>query len=80
MHHKNAFQWDAYCPLVDRIPACIVQGGVYPGRCLPMGCLPKGGGVCSGWVVSAQGGWCLPGGNALATGKGMHSSLEGSIN
>ena len=26
--NKNAFQWDAYCPLVDRIPACTV-GGVY---------------------------------------------------
>ena len=26
--NKNAFQWDAYRPLVDRIPACTVQGGV----------------------------------------------------
>ena len=24
----NAFQWDAYRPLVDRIPACTAQGGV----------------------------------------------------
>ena len=24
--NKNAFQWDAYRPLVDRIPACTVQG------------------------------------------------------
>ena len=41
--NKNEFQWDAYCPLVDRIPACTVQG-----RCLPRGCLP--GGV-SAWGV-----------------------------
>ena len=27
--NKNAFQWDEYRPLVDRIPACTVVGGVY---------------------------------------------------
>ena len=28
---KYAFQWDAYCPLVDHIPACTVHGVyVYP--------------------------------------------------
>ena len=37
--NENAFQWDAYCPLVDHIPACTVQ----------VGCLPRGVGV------SAQG-------------------------
>ena len=54
---KNAFQWDAYCPLVDRIPACTAQGvylpgGVpaggctFPGMYLPVGCTcPGGGGV-----------------------------------
>ena len=26
--NKNAFQWDAYRPLVDRIPACTAQEGV----------------------------------------------------
>ena len=40
--HKNAFQWDAYRPLVDHIPACTVQGvsawGCFPGR-----------DVCPGW-------------------------------
>ena len=42
MLNKNAFQWDAYRPLVDRIPVCTVVGGVY----LPRGVyLPKGGGV-----------------------------------
>ena len=25
--YKNAFQWDAYRPLVDRIPACTAGGG-----------------------------------------------------
>ena len=28
--NKDAFQWDAYRPLVDRIPACT-EGGVCPG-------------------------------------------------
>ena len=35
--NKNALQWDAYRPLVDRIPACTAWG-----------CLP--GGVCLGGV------------------------------
>ena len=33
-NYKNAFQWDAYRPLVDSIPACTArwgEGGVYPG-------------------------------------------------
>ena len=25
--NKIAFQWDAYCPLVERIPACTAEGG-----------------------------------------------------
>ena len=37
--YKNAFQSDAYRPLVDRMPACTGRMGVCPGRCLP-------GGVC----------------------------------
>ena len=43
--HKNAFQWDAYRPLVNRIPACTVAGGVpaQEGVYLPGGVyLPKG--------------------------------------
>ena len=45
-HNKNAFQWDAYHPLVDRIPACTVAEGVY---------LPEGRGVpAQGWGVPAQ--------------------------
>ena len=54
--NKNAFQWDAYHPLVDYIPAFTRQGGcVYPSI------------HCSGWVypsrhwavgVSVRG--CLP--------------------
>ena len=62
---KNAFQWDAYRPLIDRILACNVQG-VYPSMhrargCLPGGCLPREiclGGVCPGGVC--QEGGCLP--------------------
>ena len=53
---KNAFQWDAYHPLVDRIPACTGQGGVCPGE----GCLPRG---VSAWGVAclglSAGGGCL---------------------
>ena len=37
--NKNAFQWDAYRPLVDHIPACTVQGKVW--RCLPRGCVSQ---------------------------------------
>ena len=40
---KNAFQWDAYRTLVDRIPACTA-GGVCPvGGVSAWGCLPSGG-------------------------------------
>ena len=39
--NKNAFQWDAYRPLVDRIPACTVQRGVWPRVCLPRGVYPS---------------------------------------
>ena len=38
--HKNAFQWDAYRPLVDRIPACTMAGGTCPGGCACPGTLP----------------------------------------
>ena len=53
------YQWDAYRPLVDRIPACTEQEGLcprgmsargvcLPGGVMPMGCLPlvPGLGVC----------------------------------
>ena len=61
--NKIAFQWDAYRPLVDRIPACTVQRGctwlwgVYlPGRGLY---LPRGtcqGVYLPGWGVYLLGG------------------------
>ena len=81
--NNNAFQWDAYHPLVDRIPACNGQGDVCLGGCLPRGgvsaaqrgvclreCLP--GGVCPGDVYTggcAQGGICL--GGVSAWGRGV---------
>ena len=34
--NKNSFQWDAYCPLIDRIPAFTGQG---PGGCLHRVCV-----------------------------------------
>ena len=68
-YHKNAFQWDAYRPLVDRIPACTVAGGVPAWGCTCLGggctCLgggctcPEGGCICLG-AVPARG--YLPGG------------------
>ena len=49
--NKNAFQWDAYHPLVDRIPACTGQVGVSQ-HALDRGvCIP----ACTGQGVSAQG-------------------------
>ena len=68
---KNAFQWNAYRPLVDHMwgvspGGVFVQdggrlpgmGSVWLGRGLSVldgGCLPGMGGVCPGWGVSAQG-------------------------
>ena len=84
--NKNTFQSDAYCPLVDSIPACTVAGGVYlpggipawavylPGVCTCLGSVPACGGVPA-WGVPARGGVCtcqgyLPGG----TCPGMYLS------
>ena len=49
MSNKNAFQWDAYRPLVDHIPECTAWG------CTCQGVVPAQGGV------PAQGVY-LPGG------------------
>ena len=68
LNDKNAFQWDAYRPLVDHIPACTVARGVYmPGVYLPAGTCP---GVYLPGEVPTQGGvpaWgvYLPGGTCL---------------
>ena len=66
IQNENAFQWDAYCPLVDRIRACTVAGGGYllkgvylPGQCTcPMGCTCPGGVPAQGEGVTCQGGTC----------------------
>ena len=60
--NKNAFQWDVYCPLVDRIPACTTQGRCLPGR----GVSAQGRGSAQ-WGVSGQEG-CLPGGKGICPG------------
>ena len=56
---KNAFQWDAYRPLVDRMCVCVYMGmstwEVSARGVCQRGCLPGGGGM------SAQGSVC-PGG------------------
>ena len=66
---KYAFQWDAYRPLVDCIPACTVCGGGVSQHALGRGvCIPActGQGVCvytsMHWAgrVSGWGGGCLP--------------------
>ena len=62
INNKNAFQWDAYRPLVDRIAACTVAGGY---TC-PGGTCPGGGGIPAQWVpaqggVNAWGCTCLGG-------------------
>ena len=67
--NKNVFQWDAYRPLVDRIPALDRGEGVHPsmhwagGGCIPA-CIGQGGvypcmhwaGGCLARGVSTQGG------------------------
>ena len=60
--NKNAFKWDAYHPLVDRIPACTGQVGVSQ-HALDRGCVSQhalGRGV-SAQGMSAQGGVCPEG-------------------
>ena len=77
--HKNAFQWDAYRPLVDRIPACtahvegVCPGGVYlPGGTYPREVyLPGGVPGPGGGGVPAQGGVYLPGG-VPGLGEGVY--------
>ena len=64
--NRNAFQWDAYRPLVDHIPACTAWGvgGVYPS----MHCMGGGWGVypnmhwAGGVCIPACPWGCLPGG------------------
>ena len=56
--NENAFEWDAYRPLVDHIPACTVAGGGWVG-------VPVGGCTCLGaGGVPAQGVY-LPGGGGV---------------
>ena len=82
--NKNAFQWDAYRPLVDRIPPCTAWRGVYPsmhwaGGCLPGECLPRGG-VCLGVSaqgVTTQGGVCLWSGGVCRGGSAWGVSASG---
>ena len=56
--NKNAFQWDAYRLLVDRVPACTAQEG-----CVSQHALGRRGvylgGVCSGGVLP-KGVWQTP--------------------
>ena len=54
--YNNAFQWDAYCPLVDHIPACTVQGGVSQHA---LGGVPARGVVYLPWGCTFPGDVCL---------------------
>ena len=49
--NKNAFQWDAYCPLVNCIPACTVVGGVSVGGVPALGGTYPGGVLARGWCT-----------------------------
>ena len=66
--NKNAFQWDAYCPFVDHIPArtgqggVSAQGGVCPGGGYILACTGQGGVYPSmHWAGSVCPGGCLQG-------------------
>ena len=56
--NKNAFQWDAYHPLVDRISPALCRGVSARGVSARGGVCPRGvcsgGGVCSGVYSSMQ--------------------------
>ena len=59
-NYKIAFQWDAYRPLVDRIPTCTAQGGVPTrGVFLPggwyLGGVPAQGDGCTCWGCTCPG-------------------------
>ena len=72
--NKNAFQYDSYRPLVNRMLQSASRGGAGsggvvpgPGGCLLLGGLwsrgvPGPGGVCSWGVVPGPGGVCSRGG------------------
>ena len=78
---KNAFQWNAYRPLVDHMWG-VSPGGYLSrmgGVCLGWGvsgwdggCLSRTGDVCLGWGVSARDGGCLPRGLCHVTYPIMH--------
>ena len=64
--NKNGFQWDAYRPLVGRIPAYTAQGGICPGG------LPRDG-VLPGGVSLRVSPWgCLP----LVLRRGVYPSMQ----
>ena len=62
--NKNAFQWDAYRPLVDRIPACTVQAGCLPREGLPRGVSAR---EVSAWGECLPRGVCIPACNGADT-------------
>ena len=76
-NYKNAFQWDAFRPLVGHIPACTAQGVcisectgqecVYPSMCW-------GGSVCPGGHVCPVG--CLLREGVSAQGGGMYKLFK----
>ena len=82
--NKNAFQWDAYRPLVDRMLESASRG-LLPGGCLPGPggfCLVRGGGSAwSGGVLHGPGGVCLVqgGGGSAWSGGGSAWSQGGLV-
>ena len=65
-NNKNAFQWDAYRPLIDRMLASASWGGG--------SLVPGGGGV---WVSGPGRGSLVLGGGSLVRGGGdWHPSMH----
>ena len=83
--NKNAFQWDAYRPLVDHMlkggggSPCLVQGG-FSLPC-PGGCQVRGGEPGPGGCARSQGGLPGPGGvlPAWSSGGGVLPALSGGV-
>ena len=84
--NKNTFQWDAYCLLVDRIPACTGQGGVCVSHhALERGCVYPSMHWAGRYVfkhalgkgVSAQGGVSASGMSAWGCLPGGTVSFQG---
>ena len=73
LRNKNAFQKDAYRPIVDRIPEVAARGGCTwsGGVPVPGGCTWSGGYLVWGGCAWSRGVYLVPGGGVCAWSRGV---------